>query len=326
VARALIKPGFAIGGVIVLIIGLGLFSQAILGSAVVPEPRLLAKMLGATGMMGLFLGVMLGGVLGVLAGLRRLQEEGAWLGVMSLGVQGRQLVFPVFLYLSLGAAVSLYLAHFGDPAARAWLKESQVEAAVRLEPRPGQTLKLGPWSAAIETKDGPLFFAGQGIFGKAEQWAIFPAEAGVVVELQQGELWADDRTQGAAFEKLRVPVPLPGTRGKSHITELATPALVERIAFSTSLGRDGYERWILYKRSLIPLSMLGLGLAGIPIALQGKKPIPMIAGAILISFWGGMRVLDGLVGAGSLLPWQAGILLEALVGGWFYSWLFWRER
>lgn len=304
------------------VLALGGLGQALLTTAVAPDLDLLGRLVLGAGGAALGLAVPLGGLAGVAAGARKLAEEGAWLGLRSMGVGGRALIGPVGGGLLVVTAAWLGVTHYAEPAARAALREARVDAAVRVAPVEGRTVRLGPWSAAVE--DGRLRFAGEGWLGEAAAWEVRPAAAGVVVALHEGEVRSTDGATRARFASLEAPVPLVGTTGKVHASERTTPELRAQVAISAALGRDAYERWILWKRSVLPACLVPLGLGVLPFALRRRGPVAALVGAQALTVWGVVRIADQSVQ--SIGPAAASVATLAAALGWLFAgWWGWRD-
>ncbi len=321
VVRAVVGTGAASGALVWILMALGGLAQAILTSAVVPDLDLLATLALGAGGAAAGLALPIGALAGVTAGARRLSEEGAWLGLRTLGFGGSALARPIVLLLVAVVAMWLGVTHWGEPAARTLVREARVAAAVRVVPVEGRTIRIGDWAAAVD--GGVLHFAGGEWVGRAETWAVRPALTGVVVELGDGELRSADGATRARFTTLAMPVPLAGTAGKVHPSERTTPDLRRQIAISASLGRDAYERWILWKRTLLPLCLLPLGLAALPLGLSRRWPVSGIVAAQVLTLWGVVRVVDQSVQSHG--PAVAALTTFAAALAWLAPWLRWRD-
>ncbi len=319
---AVLERGAVAGALVWIVVAIGGLGQAVLTSAVVPDLDLLGRMALGAGGAAAGLAVPLGALAGVAAGARRLSEEGAWLGLRSLGVGGRALAGPVAVVLVAATAAWLGVTHWAEPAARALVRDARVAAAVRVSPAEGRTVHIGSWAAAVD--DGVLHFAGGDWIGRAQAWAIRPALTGVVVELRDGELRSADGGTRARFVSLDMPVALAGTAGKVHASERTTPDLRRQVALSATLGRDAYERWILWKRTLLPLCLVPLGLAALPLGLGRRWPVPGIVAAQALTLWGVVRVADQSVQAQG--PTVAAFTTFAVAAAWLVGvWWGWRD-
>jgi lipopolysaccharide export LptBFGC system permease protein LptF len=317
---------FAVAAALVWIVAaLGGLGQALLLSAVVPDLDLLGRMALASVGTALGLALPVGGLAGVAGGMRRLRDEGAWLGLRSLGVSGFAVAVPTAAFLLCVTLLWLGISHVAEPEARAALREARVDAAVRVVPVEGRTVRVGTWAAAVE--GGVLHFAGGEWLGTARSWAVRPGLTGVVVHLADGELRAADGAVRARFTTLDMPVALAGTAGKVHVSERTTPELLRQIAVSAALGRDAYERWILWKRTLLPVCLLPIGLAAVPLGLVRRRrwPLVVVVGAQVLTLWGVVRVADQWVGSFGV-GGAAGVTLGAAVVWLVAAWRGWVDR
>ncbi|MES2640276.1 MAG: hypothetical protein V4850_12355 [Myxococcota bacterium] len=309
-----------VGALVWIVVAVGGLGQALLTSAVVPDPDLLLRMgAGALG-VGAAVAVPLGALGGVAAGLGGMAEERAWLGLRTLGVGGRAVAAPIALFLVVVMATWLAITHAVEPGARAWIRDARIAAAVRVVPVEGRVVQLGGWAAAVE--GGVLHFAGGEWLGFARTWEIRPALTGVVVALGSGEVRSTDGLSRARFATLEMPVPMTGTAGKVHAAERTTPDLRRQLTVSAALGRDAYERWILWKRTLLPLCLLPLGLATVPLALDRRWPVLAIVGAQVVTLWGVVRVADQWVGAVGL-PGAAAATFAVALAWCVLAWRGW---
>ncbi|MDP2314925.1 MAG: hypothetical protein Q8P41_18645 [Pseudomonadota bacterium] len=322
VLRPVVGRACAVGALVWIVVAMGGLGQALLTSAVVPDLDLLARMAGGAAGLGASLALPLGALGGVAAGLRRLAEERAWLGLRALGVGGLATAGPVAVFLAGVAGAWLVVTHAVEPASRTGLREARIAAAVRVVPVEGRVVRLGGWSATVD--GGVLHFAGDEWLGRARGWAIEPASTGVVVRLEDGELRSADGGTRARFETLAMPVALAGTAGKVHASERTTPDLRRQLAVSAALGRDAYERWILWKRTLLPLCLVPLGLAAVPLALHGRRPLVGIVGAQVVTLWGVVRLCDQAIDAVGL-PGAAAITVLAALAWVGLAWRGWAD-
>jgi hypothetical protein len=165
-----------------------------------------------------------------------------------------------------------------------------------------------------------LHFAGGGpvpVIGSARSWELVQARGGVLARLRDGAL-RDGRGAHGTFAVLDVPVPIGGAV-RVHVSERSTMALLE-------VARTPYERWILWKRTVLPLTTVPLALVLVPLVLAGRVPSGLLAALLAVGWWGAVRVLDGWVVRASAEPGAAAAALFAglalLVGA---SWARWRD-
>lgn len=315
--EAVAPPTLKVTAVALLLGSLALFAQALLLTAVVPDPPLVAQLY--TGSVGIILGIALtvGTVVGTVVGLRRLADEGAWLGLQSLGVSGLQVLFPLLLPLGLMTLAQLGVAHGLEPWSRQRLREARVAAAGQIRPVEGRPLRLGPWSVVLQ--GGTLYFAGQNLRGKATSWRMEPEREGLRMHLGEGEISAWDGTMGAHFSSLATSIPLPKI-GASPAAEKSTRRLHEELQKKAHPERHQAERWLLWKRSLLPLGTLLLSVGAVPAAL-GRRPITLIIGSLLLPFWATVRILDATVATQGAAP----AALFLLAGCVIFSGISWRK-
>lgn len=291
VVGALVRPSVVVAAVALMLLGIGTLAQALLQSAVVPDPDLLLRMAGASIGIAAPLAVLVGAIAGAAAGGRALRDDGAVLAVASLGVSPWRL-HGVAAGFGLVAALVLFGAgHGAEPLARATFRDARVQAAVRVDPVEGRTLQLGAWAVAVE--GGRLHFAGDGGIGSAERWALEPARAGLVARLAGVVVRAPDRAWMAAADTLVLPVVLPGTSGKVHVTERSTPDLVAQLRAHPG---DRYEEWILWKRSVLPAALVLLVVGAFGFGLGRRLPVPGSVGIAAIGLWAVVRVCDQGIG------------------------------
>ncbi len=290
-----------------LIAGLGLLAQALVTTGVSPGPGLFVQLalasLGSAGAVAWPLAALAGAALGA----RRLRDEGAWLALQSLGVGPRALTRAALPFALCAGAGSGVVTHLAEPAARAGLRDSRAATVAAVEPREGQTLQLGPWSVAVQ--DERIYFTDGGRAGEAEGWALRPAAAGVVMELEAGRIEAWDRSTSLSFERLSLPIRLPGTEGRIAPAERGTPDLWRR-------AHSPYERWILWKRTVLPTLLVPLVLASLRGGVS-SWPLGGVVGGGVLGLWGSVRLLDQLAGAiGPALP-SALLLIFGLLAAWW---------
>ena len=274
-------------------LALGLFTlaglgQALLVSSVVPRPGLFGQLLlGAAGAV-FPLSLAVATLAGVAGGFARLREERALLALASLGVPATRLL-PAVVTLSAVMALPYALCtHVLEPRARALLRDARVEAAAAVVPREGRPVRVGTWWLAL---DGERLVFTDGIHGGlATSWAWRAAAGGVVAEL--GGVRLDLGDAGAAIKTLTLPIPIEG-RGRISPAERTTSELRVQLVRSAALGRDGTERWLLYKRTLLPVALVPLAVAAA--GLARRVPAGGVVGGLLFVSWLTVRALDASV-------------------------------
>lgn len=319
VLAAILPAALAAGVMAWLFLGLGALAQALLSAALIPDADLLLHMTVAALGTSLSLAIPVGTLVGVGGGIRRLREEGAVLAAATLGAGRGHIVIPVSFVVILAAFAWAASLHFGEPGSRALMRDSRIAAAVRVRPTEGATLEVGPWYVAIE--DGILRFAGQGVVGSANEWSVAPARTGVVATLADVSARALDGSGGGTASRLVVPLPLAGTRGKISFAERTTPDVLGVIDVNARLGRGAYERWMLWKRTLLPMVLVALGLAIAGMSLRGR-PVGITVSMQAFAIWGAVRVADQsitVLGA----PWAAAGVLAVSFGFVADGWLAW---
>ena len=326
---AALRPALVTGALVSVLGGLGTFAQAILLSPVMPDLDLCARLAGAATLATFSVAIPVGVLAGLHAGLRRLRDEGSWLALGTFGVSGRALAAPVLLWALVGGGAWALVSHEGEPRARAWLRDLRVDAAVRVRPQFEEAVRLGEWSVA--TAGDTLVFAGADHVGTATRWRLDPAANAVVATLEDVEL-RDWRGGGHAhIDRVVMPFGLSSAGAKIHASERTTPDLVHQIALSDTLGRGGYERWLLWKRTILPLCILPLALAALPLSLGARRPsarvapVAILVGAEVLSVWGVVRVVDQRIESLDLATAAAIVLVVA--SAWpLLAWSRWADR
>lgn len=325
--RAALPPALAVGGVAWLLAGLGTFAQAVLTLALVPDPRALVLLGGASAMAALGIAVPAAALAGLCAGARRLAEDGAWLGLGTLGVAGRHLLPGALAWALLAGLAWGAVTHLVEPRARATLRDGRAEAAARFAPLPARTVALGPYAVALDGER--LVFAVGDWRGSAAGWRLDAAEGAVVARLDGVEA-VDLAGRRVTATRMAVPIPVGGGGGR-HVSELGTAELRARIAASPSAERSTYERWILLKRSLLPALLAGFVPGGLALALGARRaaaaraPLALVVGGQALALWGTMRACDQAIAG--LGPALAGSLLAAVALAWaLLPWAAWTER
>ena len=280
--------------------GLG---QALLASSAAPSASLLLRLAAASAGAVAPLAVGVGALAGAATASARLADEGALLGLGSLGVPPGRLA-PLFALFVLPAALAqAALHHGGEPLARAALRDARAEALAALEPRADEAVRLGAWWVA--SAGAGLAFTDGERTGTATSARLQAREGGVLASLGGVDVSLPDGTRLHA-DTLELPVPVSG-RGRVHAAERSTPDLRRQLAVSAALGRDGYERWLLWKRSLLPAGLVPLAVAGAGLARRFRAG--PVVGGLLLGSWALVRVLDAW--SGTLSPLAASLLFLA---------------
>lgn len=290
--RALLRPTGVVGAVALVLLAVGTLAQALLQGAVVPDLDLVLRMATASSGVALPLAIWAAGLAGAAAGGRALRDEGVVLGLGTLGVPRSRIVSIVGVYAAGVVLAGLAASHVAEPTARALLRDARVAAAVRVDPVAGRTLALGTWAVTVE--GGRLQFAGDGAIGSAGTWSVRPAAAGVIAELRDVVVHAPDRAWTAGIDHLVVPVALPGTSGKVAVTERSTPDFVAQLRAHPG---DRYERWILWKRTVLPLALAPLVLGGFGLGAARRGPVAGVVGGLAVALWVAVRLCDQAIQA-----------------------------
>lgn len=282
-------PAWTSAGLAAILLTLAGVGQALLATSVAPDAGLLVRLaLGAAGSIA-SLAVAVGALAGAAGGSVRLREERAFLALGSLGLPVKAPARITLLLLLPAAALQAAVAHLAEPLARSLVRDTQVAAAAAVAPREGSPVRLGAWWVALD--EGGLAFTDGQSTGVAKAWHLSPREAGVLADLRdvRVSLTTGERV---VVDHLSLPIAM-GHRGRVHATERTTPDLVRQLAVSAGLGRDGYERWLLWKRSFLPLLLLPLGVAAAGLARTHSSG--RVVGALLVGSWVAVRVCDARI-------------------------------
>jgi lipopolysaccharide export LptBFGC system permease protein LptF len=289
-ARAARRPAAAAGGLAWLLLTLGGLGQVLVASSLAPAPPLLLRLLlGVAGAM-LPLAVGIGALAGAAGGMAALRESGALLGLAALGANRGVLALSAMLFALPLGATWLAVAHLVEPMARAGLRDARAEALASVQPAEGRTARIGAWWVALDA--GRLHFTDGQRRGSASEWALAAREGGV--EARLGDLMLEDGPTTLTARDLLLPIAV-ANRGKVHVTERSTPDLLARIERDAALGREGYERWMLHKRSALPCALLPLAVAGA--GLARRRPPGVVVGFLMGGTWALIRILDAQIGA-----------------------------
>lgn len=310
-AHAVWTPAWTTTALATALLTLAGLGQVLLLSSVSPPPWLLLRlMLGVAGSIAP-LALAVGALAGMASGVARLREEHALLALAAAGLPPRQIALLASVLLLPVALVHAGLGHFAEPWARSWVRDTRAAAAASITPRADRPVRVGGWWAAVEGSN--LVFTDGVATGRASSWAIRARQGGVFVELDDTELrLASGETVRA--DHLAVPIPI-ANRGKVHVTERTTPDLIRQLDVSAVLGRDTLERWLLWKRTLLPALLVPLGVAAAGFARR-RSPGPVV-GALLLGGWVAVRLCDAGIEQLSAPFAALGLLLSAgVLGGW----------
>ncbi len=311
--RATVTPALMTGGMAVLLLGLGSLAQALLVLSVAPGPALLFRL--TVGVLGSVLPVALGvGVVaGVAAGVSRLRDERALTALAAIGLARWRLALLCGLIAIPWAVAQAGLTHFGEPVARALVRDTRVDVATSIRPGSAGPVRVGTWWIAEDA--GSLSFTDGRIAGLADGWALSARQGGVLAELTGVELALADGARLHA-DALSLPLALGG-RGRVHIFERTTPDLLRHLRVSASLGRDRYERWTLWKRTLLPviLPILATAAAGLCRRLAEGR----VVGGLVLGTWVVFRLLDTQLQVTGLLG-SAALVLFGAIGVAVWAW------
>lgn len=280
----------------------------------------------AVGVLGsaLTLSLLVAMVAGPVAALASLRENGAWLGLRSVGVRGRGLLGSVAIWACALGALALLSGHVLEPLARAQLRAARVEAAVGLRLYEQRATVVGPW--ALTQDAGLVRFAGaldgEMAVGAAQSVQLDAAQSGVAVRLGAGEAHANSGAWSLTYSGLTTTLAVggPSGSGRVDIAERSSFALWERV----SAGRlNPYERWIWWKRTAIPCILLLVAALGLPV---GARVGPGLgAGVLGTLFWALLRLSDAVAqswGSG----WALATLFVPTVVAVALGWATWRDR
>lgn len=311
-ARAAWAPGWTTAALAWVLLGLAGLGQACLVSSVVPGPALLGRLaLGVFG-SGVPLALAVGALAGVAGGVGRLREERALLGLEAAGLPPRRLAgLSAALVLPVALAYAA-AAHFAEPAARALVRDTRIAAAAAVTPREGRAVRLGSWYTALE--GGELVFTDGTRAGRAARYAWAPRAGGVLADLTDVDVAFAGAT--AHLDTLSLPVAIEN-RGKVHVSERTTPDLLDQLDRSAALGRDAQERWLLWKRTLLPAALVPLAMAAGGFAR--RRAPGGVVGALLLGSWVAVRLLDAQIAALGA-PVAAALFLVASLGVAAWAW------
>lgn len=310
--RAARGPAISAGVLAWLLLSLGAVGQAVVGASLAPSPILLARLLlGAAG-TSVSLAIGLAALAGVAGGVGQLRDDRALLALSALGMGPGRLAAAAVAWSLPFVGAWLLSAHVLEPWARASVRDARVEAAASVVPTDMRTVHVGNWYFAVDA--GRLRFTDGTVVGDAGGWSFTAHTGGVLVDLIDTNVVND--TMFVHADQAALPLPI-SRRGAVHVSERDTPDLIRQIARSAALGRAEYERWLLWKRTVLPLSLapLAVGAAG-----YARRSAPgVVVGAVLLGIWLAVRLLDaeilvlGVEGATVVFSFLCALLA---MGGW----------
>ena len=301
-------------------------SQTLLAEAVVPPPGpwLLLCLLGAPLTWSLV--VPASASVGVVWALQRWVRAGSWIGLMGSGVRGGQLG-PAALGMGLAAclltgALTLGLEPLLHRGAQRLVHEAgEVRLAANVP------VRLGPLTVIASESDGEwardVFLARADWVGTAAAARIVGSADGPVLELLDGVGAATTgRTRRIRWQRWQVP--LGRSDRRIQMSERTHADLAAQALRTEQDGRSAaYERAVLYKRFLHPLSALWMPLAVLPLG-AGRRPGWAIAVVATVHV-AIVRLADHLaVFVGPVASASSGLCFIALVG--VVAWWRWSDR
>ena len=270
-------------------------------------------------------------LVGVLVGLGRLRADHEILAIESVGVSGRRLLGPVFVFatamMTVGAVLSLFAAPWATRALTTALHQMTAE-------NPGLALRAGTVhefsgiklvarevSARGDHLRGILVWIpehGQTLF--AERGLLMPEQDGVIqLVLYDGMMLPTPRPHGEAtrfgsfWQTLREQ---PGQvrRNEDYLASVSLNNLAS-IAWANPDDRDLAQRAQLefHRRFAYPVASVCFGLLAVPLALTSRRFSRATGGVtgllVTLVYYSLMQLADGLVqsgvvsvGAGAWLP------------------------
>ena len=225
----------------------------------------------------------------------RLWAEGG--DVLALGASGRstqRLIPACCLAGCLIAAGVALCTHVLGPLGRGMVRSSLVDAVEDLQLRPGQPVPVGDGVLRVASEQEQsvtdIFYAS----GDLVVWAPKGRFAtGGEVVLEHGQAMKLDEAWKMDFERARANL-VPEHVG-IHNFERSSHSLLGLIGRMEARGVDASkERLVLYKRTVLPLSVPILALLGLPLGARFRRPAWLTVGAVL-GVWAIQRLGDHVV-------------------------------
>lgn len=306
--------------------GVGLLlvlTQGLLQAPVVPNPVGLVAMMGGLLPATLALALPVAALVAAVATGRSWAEGGELQALGAAGLGRGTLLAPI-LVLGLGlGAVQLMLAHQLEPRGRAHVRGVLSASLARVQPRPGEPVRLGEAWLSVEAVDGGRWTGvvlAQGDHLVAASGGHVDAQG--TVHLSQGVgMSLGDGGGSVRFAEARLTVPKLSPR--VELVERSGASLRALIVRMQAEGRTAAsERMALLKRTIVPLSVPLLIFLGLPLGARGVRP-GAVALSVVLGWWVVMRLCDQRVHQlGPELAAGAPAILLAACAMW--AWGRWR--
>ncbi len=293
----------------------------------IPPGAALPTLVGGLVVSALPVAVPVGVLYGVTAELRAAARDGRWLALGAMGRPPHRTLRALVAGAGLLAGALVAGEHLVFPRARAALAGVRAEAVVA--PAPGAQVRIGDWTLARdphapealpraggETPAGAAVHAISGTGAAplqvtATSLVSVPGARGRVAELGPGTLHvgAGESRVGVSFTRLAAHLPGGGGGGGLPVDARPTGSFVPR---------GPYEGWIVLKRTIVPALLAPLVVVAAALGVRGHAPAAWLAGGVVASAWGLVRLLDGLVRGETLgvAPAAAVLVVGACLGAW----------
>lgn len=221
-------------------------------------------------------------------------ERGDLLALCAAGGSTQRLI-PACCLAGCLVAVGVGLCtHVLGPMGRGLVRVAVTEAVNDLQLRPGQPVAVGDGVLRVAKEEdrvvSDVFYAS----GDVVIWAPdgrLGTDGNVVLE--QGQAMNLDQSWTMDFE--RVHANLSPDQVGIHNFQRSSRSLLSLIERMESRGVDASkERLVLYKRTILPASVLVLALLGLPLGARFRRPAWLTVGVVL-GLWAIQRVGDHVV-------------------------------
>jgi lipopolysaccharide export LptBFGC system permease protein LptF len=217
--------------------------------------------------------------------------------LLALGAAGRstQRLIPACCLAGFVIAAGVGLCtHVLGPLGRGMVRSAITQAVDDLQLRPGQPVPVGDGVLRVAKEQDRTV---SGVFyavGDVVMWAPkgqLGSDGEVVLE--RGQAMKLDESWKMEFEQAHTN--LSPNRAGIHNFERSSPSLLGLIERMESRGVDASkERLVLYKRTVLPLSVPVLALLGLPLGARFRRPAWLTVGVVL-GLWAAQRVGDHVV-------------------------------